>query len=118
ADVVAWTKSFSNSSIASNRAAAIASSFCRSVPLSDTVATARRMLARRSVADLRDLAELLGRRGRKAEELEVRRDHLEQHVGAGLDRAAAHARRGEQRRDLARHHDLADERLWRDPLDV
>src|SRR4030095_13139136 len=36
-------KSFSNSSIASKRAAAMAASFWRKVPLSETVATARRM---------------------------------------------------------------------------
>src|SRR5436305_2261964 len=86
ADVVAWTKSFSNSSIASKRAAAIASSFWRSVPLSETVATARRtrFLPCRSVADLRDRAQLVRRRCREAEELEIGRNHLEQHVGAGL----------------------------------
>ena len=38
-----WMKSFSKSSMPSKRAAAMASSFSRSVPLSDTVAMARRM---------------------------------------------------------------------------
>ena len=41
-----------------------------------------------SVAQLRHGAQLVGGRGAEAEELQVGRDHLEQHVGADLHRAA------------------------------
>src|SRR6185503_18742367 len=60
--------------------------------------------------ELRHGAKLVRRRGAEAEELEVERNLLEQHVGADLDAAAALACRGEERRDRLLHDDLADER--------
>src|SRR5439155_3653526 len=98
-------KSLSNSSIASNRAAAAASSFWRKVPLSETVAIdlrmsrssqgnegplpslldplggpdAKRQVWGRAVGDPGSGAQFVGRRVAEAEELEVGRDHLEQH---------------------------------------
>ena len=38
-----------------------------------------------SVADLRNRAQLVGGRAAEAEEFEIGRDHLEQHVGADLN---------------------------------
>src|SRR5262245_24520795 len=71
-----------------------------------------------SVADLGDLAQLVRRCRRKAEELKVGGYLLKQHVHSDLGRAPAGSGGGEQWRYLALHHHLADERRSSEPGDV
>ena len=61
------------------------------------------------VADVCERPEALGRGGGVAEEFEIGRDHLEQHVDADLHLAAPGAGRGEKGRHFLLHHHLADE---------
>src|SRR6478736_9732137 len=98
-------RSFSKISTPLNPAAAIASSFSFSVPLSDTVAIAVCMSVHSlgavgSVPDPGYCAEVIGCRARKAKKLEIGGDLLEQHVGADLDRASEGARGLQERCEL------------------
>src|SRR4051812_23083781 len=71
-----------------------------------------------SVLDLGDRPQFPGGRRPESEELEVGRDHLEEHVLAHLYRAALGHGRTEQRRELLLHDHLPDERARRDAVDV
>ena len=71
-----------------------------------------------SVLDLRRRRAVRRRGGAEAEELQVRRDHLEQHVGADLHRAALVLGGAQQRRVFGLHHHFADEGRGRDAVDV
>src|SRR5262245_40702399 len=67
-------------------------------------------LSRQSVADFGDRAQLLGRAGAKAKELEVGGNLLEQHLRADLDGAAPLLGQAKKWRKLLLHHDLPDQR--------
>src|SRR3954451_7866641 len=71
-----------------------------------------------SVPHLRDRAQLLGRGRAEAEEFEVGRDLLEEHVLAYLHLAALVQGGPQERRDLLLHDHLPDERRRGYPVDV
>src|SRR6476659_4496742 len=71
-----------------------------------------------SVLDLRYVAQFIGCRRAESEELQVRRDLLEQHIGTDLRVAAALLRGPQKRCDRGFHHDLADERGRGDQVHV
>src|SRR4051812_37410289 len=85
----------------------------------ETVITrARTPPAPGSVPHLRDRAQLLGRGRAEAEEFEVGRDLLEEHVLADLHLAALVQGGPQERRDPPLHDHLPHERRRRDPVDV
>src|SRR5271163_3584765 len=71
-----------------------------------------------SVGYSTDRTQRLRRRRRKAEELQIGRDLLEQHVYADLYATAALAGGTQERRHLLLHDHLADERRGCEPSDV
>src|SRR5262249_13062625 len=117
-------KSFSKISTASKPAAAIVLSFSSRAPPIETVAiewfmlAAPAVIAVLSIVNLRDLAQFIRRGGAETEEFEIGRDLLEQHVGADLVVAAFRTCRGQKRRDLFFHDDLADKGLRRDAFHI
>src|SRR5438552_4071579 len=95
----------------------MASSFSRNVPLIETVAIDLRMTCFSKdpapaflVLDLRYCAQLVGRGRPETEEFQVRRNLLEQHVGAHLDRTAPGLCRAQERSHLLLHHHFTYER--------
>src|ERR1700751_102121 len=80
--------------------------------------TAPQFVGTRSVTDLRDGSELFRCGCAKAEELKIRRNLLEQHVGTDLNFAAARPCCRQKRRKLLLHDNFADERRGRDSSDV
>src|ERR1700676_2904300 len=71
-----------------------------------------------SVVDLRDGPKFLRRGRANAEELEIRWNLLEQHVGADLNFAAARPCRRQKWRNFLLHHDFADERRGCNSINV
>src|SRR5271167_1047121 len=70
------------------------------------------------VFDLRDRAQLFRCRCPETEELQVRGNLLEQHIGADLDRTTLFLRCAQEGSHFLLHHDLTHERSRSDPLDV
>src|ERR1700748_1606154 len=99
------TRSLAQISIPPKPASRVTRSLSSSVPESVTVSTAKwsSCMPRRRLRELRHGAELFRGDLAEAEEFEIQRDLLEQHVGADLDRTAALAGGVQQGRDLLLH---------------